>query len=72
MTSWRERLKIPHPPNDYDEAYTMPLWMLLILIPLPGVSDLYASQVLEVYGTQRDCYEALSVLEVKAVCVEVK
>lgn len=50
----------------------MPLWMLLVLIPLPGVSELYTSEVLEVYGSQRDCYEALHEVDVKAVCVEVE
>ena len=50
----------------------MPLWVLLVLIPLHGVQDLYTSQTLEVYGSKRDCYDAMVQLEIKSVCVEVK
>jgi hypothetical protein len=51
----------------------MPLFALIVLIPLGGVSNIFVGQTVEVFDTKIDCLLALqTIMELSAVCLEIK
>jgi hypothetical protein len=50
----------------------MALWVLILMIPLGGVSNIFVGQTVEVFDTKIDCLIALQTVEMKAVCLEIK
>ena len=50
----------------------MPVWILLLLLPM-GANH-YASQVLDIFNNQKDCYKLLQKQDTTQmyVCVEIK
>ena len=51
----------------------MALWVLIVLIPLGGVSNVFVGQTVEVFDTKIDCLLALqTIMELSAVCLKIE